>query len=179
MSLNGWEAGTIKLPSADAARIRKQTWAAWNSYRERVFAAAKLVVRERRPIDTFSAPDVDSDDVRWLVESLKGRRLPKLADLDRHFGPRATSKTRTVGVGDWTISFDGRELHWRVGENNHAVERAHEHPVVKTLFRLLSQVHWTRGSGGEFVGNDEYNRDSDYAGGGANYVTMRFGKAAR
>ena len=64
---------------------------------------------------------------------------------------------------------------WHVGDNNHACERARCHPMARVLFGLLAKVKWTRGSGGTIVGNDEYNRDNAYEGGGANYVTAEYG----
>jgi hypothetical protein len=77
--------------------------------------------------------------------------------------------------GEAGLRFEGRKAHWRVPENNHAREHAHDHPLAIAFFRALDRVHWTRGSGGHIVGNDEYNRDSGYEGGGANYVTARYG----
>jgi hypothetical protein len=62
-----------------------------------------------------------------------------------------------------------------VPSNNHACETARRHPVAAAFFAALGRVRWTRGSGGEIVGNDEYNRDVDYEGGGANYVVDRYG----
>jgi hypothetical protein len=80
------------------------------------------------------------------------------------------------------ISFNRktRTIHWSTGENNHAVERAHDHPTGREFFKRLSRVNWTRGTGGEFIGNDEYNEDAgrNYAGGGS-YVTHRFGNAEK
>lgn len=68
-----------------------------------------------------------------------------------------------------------RTVTWSVGENNHACEHAREHWFAKVLFAALNRITWTRGSGGQIVGNDEYNRDSDYEGGGGNYVTAEYG----
>ena len=68
-----------------------------------------------------------------------------------------------------------RSLVWDVGENNHARDYAHEHWYTRRLFQELFQVTWTRGTGGTIVGNDEYNKDSDYEGGGGNYATHRIG----
>jgi hypothetical protein len=81
------------------------------------------------------------------------------------------------------IGFDRktRTVRWSTGENNHAVERAHDHSTGKEFFKRLSRVNWTRGTGGEFIGNDEYNEDSgrNYAGSGGSYVTARFGVAEK
>lgn len=91
--------------------------------------------------------------------------------------PHATLRTTTYDLIDGTIALDNEHtcVLWDVRENNHAVERAREHPMGKAFFQALEWVRWTSRSGGTIVGNDEYNRDTDYEGGGANYVTFRFG----
>lgn len=68
-----------------------------------------------------------------------------------------------------------RTVRWVVPENNHAVDFAWRHPMGKAFENALRKVRWVRGTGGKLVGNDEYNRDSRYEGGGANYVTRRYG----
>jgi hypothetical protein len=74
-----------------------------------------------------------------------------------------------------TLEEATRTLRWNVSENNHAVEYAWAHPMGRALARALASVTWTRGSGGTFIGNDEYNRDSECEDGGANYVTRGYG----
>lgn len=94
------------------------------------------------------------------------------ADLDSVVGPMGTSRTKCWEVGsEASIALDGRKLHWAVRLNNHSVERAHEHPLGVALFRQLDRITWTRGTGGQIVGNDEYNEDYQDCGRGANYVT--------
>src|SRR5690606_40658386 len=44
------------------------------------------------------------------------------------------------------------------------------YPRGKAFENALRKVMWVRGTGGKLVGNDEYNRDSRYEGGGANYA---------
>ena len=69
-------------------------------------------------------------------------------------------KSIDVG-GEACIAFndDSRTVVWRVSENNHACDYAHEHPMGKAFFQAMSQVNWTRGTGGTIIGNDEYNQD--------------------
>ena len=72
-----------------------------------------------------------------------------------------------------------RSVSWRVEENNHARDTAREHHMGRAFFAALSKVEWVRGTGGTIVGNDEYNRDSEYDGGGGNYVTGSFGTESK
>jgi len=107
----------------------------------------------------------------------KRPKAPKKAQ----FAPLKQSAER-VPVGDEAgIGFDKkrRVVIWSVCENNHSVERAHENAMGKEFFKRLSRVNWTRGTGGEIVGNDEYNQEANYAGGGGNYVTARYGSAEK
>jgi len=102
---------------------------------------------------------------------------PKRKDLDL----KAVTKDANISLPDAHVSFrnKGRTVTWDVSENNHAVERAHQHWFARALFSALGRITWTRGSGGQIVGNDEYNRDADYEGGGGNYVTREFGPVKR
>jgi len=66
---------------------------------------------------------------------------------------------------------------WSVSENNHAVDHAHEHPISIKFFKLLNEIKWVRGTGGEILYTDEHQRDSalQYAGGGGSTVNGRYG----
>jgi hypothetical protein len=99
--------------------------------------------------------------------------LPKKKDL----GLLPLTGDCTISLADASIFIrnESYTIKWVVPENNHACEHARKHPTAKKLFVLLHQVKWTRGTGGTIVGNDEYNRDSAYEGGGANFVKDRFG----
>lgn len=78
-----------------------------------------------------------------------------------------------------SLRFDAtnRRVHWNVAENNHAVDRAWNEALGQIFATALAQVTWTRGSGGTFLYNNEYNQDSgrDYEGGGGTLVSRRFG----
>lgn len=98
---------------------------------------------------------------------------PKAKDLHKV----KISQDARIHCSDATVTFNNRchAVEWRVHENNHAKDHAHEHWFAKALFRALKGIKWTRGTGGTVVGNDEYNRDNRECGGGGNYVTMSFG----
>lgn len=119
--------------------------------------------------------------ILWAVERDGATlRQPTVADVEK-VAPRATNRTTCFSVHsrrgghEATISFDGRTVTWDVGENNHAVEHAKEAPLAVLFFQELDKINWTRGTGGAGVGNNEYNRDDEYAGGGANYTTFTYG----
>lgn len=90
----------------------------------------------------------------------------------------ANAKTVSFDAGcDGTINYDSKNatFKWYVSENNHAVDDARNSIMGAEFFRLMGTVKWTRTTGGELVGNDEYNQDSENAGGGANYTTATYG----
>ena len=219
MSRYDWESGTLKIPSAAWATLKKQLRTDWNQildrqlktalelfthlkavskgqrrfdYRQAAEAWGQEQTRGRRPPDGYCPPywrpetsGPTSDDIEaaigWVFKDRSVKPvLPKKKDL-----PYAHAKTVYLGdcgrsYWDASIRLDdtARTLTWSVDSNNHAVERAWEHPMGEALNKALQAITWTRGSGGEFVGNDEYNQDDRQAGGGSNYVTRRFGPNA-
>lgn len=104
-------------------------------------------------------------------------QAPKRKDLDLH----PTSKDCTIELPDASVTFHNasRSVEWCVSENNRACEHAREHWFAGELFSALGKITWTRGTGGKIIGNDEYNRDSEHEGGGGNYVTAEYSKAAQ
>jgi hypothetical protein len=137
----------------------------------------------------LSVMDIDGGDEImnsiFPYEQVEGKgyvrsRRPK-APKRSQFNPLKTNSDR-VPVGDEAgIGFDRkrRVVIWSVADNNHSVERAHENSTGKAFFSRLGRVVWTRGTGGEIVGNDEYNQDARGAGEASNYVTHRFGVAEK
>lgn len=108
-----------------------------------------------------------SEDGETLRKPLK-KDFPKFTTASYHF---------EVDGGQASISLDNeaRTAVWNVSENNHAVENAHESAMGKLFFKALDAIVWTRNTGGVLVGNDETERYSRAEGGGANYVTYRYG----
>ncbi len=103
------------------------------------------------------------------------------ADDQLWVAPPVTNRSTLFGVsGQWggidaAITFDGREVSWDVPENNRAVESSRNAPLGQVFFAALDEVRWTRGSGGVIISNNEANRESDCAGGGANFINSGFG----
>ncbi|BDB63247.1 hypothetical protein RDE2_50410 (plasmid) [Rhodococcus sp. RDE2] len=102
--------------------------------------------------------------------------------LGRSSPPRFPSPTlgpANGGESEFGLTLEGRTLHWEVPQNNHARDHAAVTGLYQAALTYLNDVTWTRGTGGVIVGNDEYNRDTTYEGGGGNYVTHRFGPAGQ
>ena len=202
MSRNEWEAGTIVLPAKAWPKLKADVRAAYNAHqasrrklaeemRRRLVDAAKgkrgfdwnggigqvveAMAHERPAADCDSLHDVAFVVLPHDRRKPGGEGGPKAAKASDY--PDASGATKQLSLGEAGIGFDEatRSVTWSSGENNHAVERAMAHPVARALFQALRRVEWTRGTGGTIVGNDEYNEDSRQEGGGANYVTKRFG----
>jgi len=200
MSCYNWESGTIKLPSKDWAKFRTDLLKAWNSHEtarlekaKRLHATLTTALKGKRGSKRTEAlkqavernfSNDNNSDVRELLLTQDGwgrdatyelKGLPKKKDLKLF----ATSKDAGLSLGDAYVAFKNatKTLVWEVGENNRAVEHAHENWFAKRIFEALGQITWTRGTGGKIVGNDEYNRDNRDSGGGGNYTTMEFSQA--
>lgn len=107
--------------------------------------------------------------------------VPTVADTEP-FAPKVNNRTTSFmvigahGSSEAEITFTGpRTVEWETGDGNHAVDNAKAGALAEAFFAYLDRVQWTRGTGGYGVGNDEYNREADYADGGANYVTFTYG----
>lgn len=197
MSCYEWEAGAITLPAAAVPGLRKALNTAAVTYRALVLAeidavwnevkALPLVKRVAAIPDWVSLP-ASYDDVhahrradarmraQCIVKSSGGRK-PSRAVLAQAF-PTPNVRTREWGESEFGLTLDGNTLHWEVPQNNHARDRAAVTGLYQAALTYLNAVTWTRGTGGVIVGNDEYNHDTTYEGGG-NYVTHRFGPAGQ
>lgn len=201
MSCYEWERGTIKLPSNQTATVKAAVRQAVLQHREKVHqvcrawwaehkttSQARYLERlgefwdwaQKKRIDDSTASSAQSV-LRHIVKPWTGDpRKPRQVqqkDLDAVLGEKPTNRTSTYRIdhGEALISFDGNVATWEVYENNHACETARANLIAVAFFNALDKVKWTRGSGGEIIGNNEYNREADYEGGGGNYVTDRYG----
>ena len=204
MSTYNWESGSVRMSTREFAQFRRGMVQFHNDRQERLYKDAVALwaglraqakgqrnfdygeaLRNHRRFDHSGSPHrgVDSMDGFFEIEqalidyngtgSRRSLKCPKKKDFKTL---KLTAESIPVGY-EAVIGFDNkaREVRWDVPENNHAVERARESAVGREFLGRLAAVRWTRGTGGQFVGTDEYNEDRRDAGGGANYVTARYG----
>jgi hypothetical protein len=205
MSKYGWEKGTLKIPGNEWKRVRDAIVEGHNKRQDTLFALAtelhaRLVAIKgakgsagiQGEISTVLRADSGSYSVMKRLEQagddwdvLKAVRkfdtatkkttltVPKKKD----FAHVPFTKAEDLSYDDFGISFDHKEksIRWSVQDNNHSVERARDHEMGRLFFKVMDSVKWVRCTGGQINGNDEYNRDSEYEGGGGNYVTARYG----
>jgi hypothetical protein len=190
MSQYDWEKGTIKLNVKEFSRVRKAMIDFVNERQNALFEKAKRIREEilkecfgkrtfNFEIAFFSRVKSSGDDFPLSRALFRGKGYKKPYMPRRKDFPLLNSRSYRIECGDMDalIIFD-KEAHtvtWTVPENNRQVERARDTLEARKFFSLLSTVHWTRGTGGTIVGNDEYNRESSCEGGGGNYVVERYG----
>lgn len=192
MSCNEWEHGTLALPTAEVAPMRRALNRAHAAQMDRVKGLLERVWPEvkKLPADQrhrklwagdFPAAHTLADDETWndlgsLFYASKGRK-PTAEHWKKAFSAPTTNRTRNWSCGEAAVRLEGRHLTWDVPDNNHAVDHARASWLGQALFAQLARINWTRGSGGYFVGNNEYNQGTSEPGGGGNYLTDTFGPA--
>mgnify|MGYP001216254049 CR=1 FL=1 len=198
MSCYAWEHGTITLPSGQAPLLRKALTEAAEKRIATLSADAAAAWDLLRVLPAAKRAQVAGWDSRfdrldpeavWLLQRCgakagkTGWARPTQKAIRESVVTRSKDfdgVTATVfHLGEASIALRGNTVTWSVPENNHAPERAANHPLAGVLFDFLSRVPWTSRSGGQIVGNDEYHRDSYDAGGGGNYVVRDYGKASK
>lgn len=189
MSCYNWEEGTVKFPASEWAAFRTAIINKVNEEREKQFKLAeeaydaiKAHAKGKRGFDRYRYAHGHQrfyDVARFITKREEPGKLfrPK----KKCFPKLPTSKSVVLHLGEATITLDNkkRALTYSSGENNRAVEHARDIPTVAFMFRLLGRVKFTARTGGQFIGNDEYNRDARYEGGGGNYVTETYPRPAR
>lgn len=202
MSCYNWERGTITIPAKEWAKFRTAVIKAWNEHQLDRFEKAKRMHAKAKEAIKGKRGSKRQEALRALADRWEGREetaefshkvigyeynretrrdtvILKNAPKKKDFEIFPTSKSCGIHMLDGSIELnnENRTVTWSVGENNRAVEHARKHPVARKMFGLLDRINWTRGSGGKIIGNDEYNRDADYDGGGGNYVTAEYSQA--
>jgi hypothetical protein len=205
MSKYGWEKGTLKIPGGEWKRVRDELVAAHNKHRESMHQLSVAVHTRLTALKSSKGAGVLSTELSELLRNDPGsaallrqldncedaweavhcvrkfdpqtRKTTLVAPKKKDFAPVPPTKAKVLHYGEFSVSFDAtaKTITWSVSDNNHSVDRAHDHNMGRTFFRVMSSVKWVRGTGGQIVGNDENNRDNDEEGGGSNYVTHRFG----
>lgn len=205
MSRSESEAGTITIPSSEWARFKALFRDRLNKDNEELYKVS-LKVHEHLSQIKAKGFDRRIEAYSFLEEHFSGKRYgnPNLARLDQYdivqsvapqvykdgewitksakpkqkdFPKFGNTTTRySNGVCDLVFDNERRTAFWKVDSSNHAVSTARSSRIGKAFFKALDQVKWTRDSGGEIFGNDEYNIESgvQYGGGGA-YVTGSYG----
>lgn len=201
MSCHEWEEGTIKIPTKEWAKFRTAVIKTHNAHQlallekaKTLHAKAKDSLKGKRGKNRQKALGdfelLHHKDFEALSFVFSFKEDPKTKRLERVLGPvpkkkdlkiLPTSKDAKLELDEATIVLINktRTVTWIVPENNHAREHARKHPVARKLFQLLNRMTWTPGSGGQLVGNDEYNQEASHAGGGANYVTATYSQKAQ
>lgn len=203
MSRYEFERGEITIPSAEWAAFKKAVREAYNRTAQKRLGLAlqlhkHLTSRKIKKADLhdeawkfvnsentgsiYSGKKYTDEDLSEAVRAVGvvffSSRSKLRKPLKKDF-PIAGNTTTCLEDGEASVTFDNkrRVVVWNVSENNHAVDNAREGSLGKAFFKQLKSVKWTRGSGGTIYGNDEYNRDADYEGGGGHYVTGTYGAA--
>lgn len=148
-------------------------------------AADRFVDRLRpRPPSLYGRPDPRAGHQRAVADAVR-EVLDRIAwhaqgggqalhgatwdDLESVGWGRKTNRDTTFGDAEASVRINEktRTLRWKVGENNHAVEHAHDSLLGRTLFDHLSKVKWTRGTGGYIRYSSEYDTDEFGLGNGS------------
>lgn len=189
MSRHEWEEGTVKIPAEAYPAVRTAVISTYNRSLDEKFAEARRACGAAREAGfrkrDFSRADwarSHHGDVAHYITKQGSDKvfLPKRKNFPHV--PTSRSAVLSLNSGGVTIAFDNknRTVFYTVAKNNHACENARRNPVVRKLFSRLHNVqNWNRGSGGEIIGNDEYNGENKDFDGGANYVTESFGPDIR
>lgn len=205
MSKYEWEAGEVILPSAEYARVRQSIQAAEDRHKRAVFEATQqfwksLSRKEQSDVDAYREAVSRHLNSLWrnrtevalapFVEEALSAKTRALDPVTRRWGPASrpsrvlaadmgypTNRTTVFVAQGASIVFnpDRKSVTWEVSENNHAVEAARTNHLGVALFDALGTVKWTGSTGGVISGNDEYHREDDTYGGGANYATGAYG----
>lgn len=181
VSQEGWEKGTIKIPSASWRQVLKALADAYNARQAALFELAGHVHAALIEMVSSQGDVALSRSLAQILESApECRNLLALAtqlqaqELDamllrgdgalRHLvtevpSGAAISPLTAKQVGEF--SFDGARIEvdqgaktvtWDAKGDVNAIQQARQHPLAQGLFDALAEVRWVRGSGGKIAG---------------------------
>lgn len=198
MSRYEWEAGVVVIPSKDFVELKKVCKDAYNKYQNKLYEYSVRFydrILENKPKGRkwnihisdmrsmgFSLMEDIPEIYRWDVVRAVTATEHQLDNYKPQKPKRSwfphikNSKSLAISTDDFSVQLeaDTRKLIWRVHENNHAVDSARENPIAKALWTHVNKIVWTRGSGGEIVGNDEYNEDPDTGAPQDNFIVASY-----
>lgn len=201
MAMNEWEEGTLVLPSAEFSKLRRELVNQHNAHQNELFEQSKRVYQEVKNTPNLKAIQQNHNGLNFRiwdvgqqlrlnetdVAAILGALLkytpgtgnpPTLkAPLKKDF-PQVKVATDELSNDEVSLTFNAktREVVWCVPENKGAIGRAWKSHLGRGFKQALSQVKWTRDTGGVFLGGDESQREADhsYAGGGSS-ISQHFG----
>ncbi len=189
MSCYEWERGEIKLPTKIFAKFRREYINKYNAVQQQKLDRLKhlrnAALRQGKGkrkfpfYDCITSMTKDNEEfllVSQLFPDSKTKPITPTKKMLNFVNGKTFSFDIDDGCASITFFPNSKSVSWYVEENNHAIESARRTDEANAFFRMLNEVKWTRGSGGSFIGNDEYNRDDSCEGGGGNYVTSTYGK---
>ena len=164
MSYYDSEKGSIKIPSAEWANLKRRVLDAWNNEQRRLFKKATHVYQNLAPLrftlralddvmstqfENVTKGNLDHFYIHRVIMRTKGKFSRPL----KKFFPLATNKARKFYMGNVGIVFqdDIKTVFWNVPKGDHACANAHDHPAARRLFNDLSRIKWTLGTGGKIT----------------------------
>lgn len=190
LSCYEWEEGTLKIPSSEWSDLKKSVRDAYNilqrkKYKKSLKFYEQLIglSKGQRGFDFKKEAGMllrspEYNDIMYIstANMFSGKSNKPLKPKKKDF-PEANNRTTKFYLDGCSIIFNNetREALWFVPENNHARDYARTNPVAKVFLGRLEKIKWTTKTGGVFIGNDEYNQEARFEGGGGNYVTRSYG----
>lgn len=191
MSCYEYEYGTIKLPSKEFSRIRRLFAEKYNAWLDSNFLKATSLYEPLKAYALKNKKDKNLNLNDYIYEKLQSEQesdieqiISSILNSKKVNGKYKTSiikptkksfKHVSLSENNYedlfaTVSFNSetKEIRWQVEENNHSVDNAWENVLGKIFNKVISTVEWTRGTGGVFFYNSEYEREGregDGAGG--------------
>lgn len=166
MSCNNREWGTVILPKAEIARVKKIIVEDYNNNLGIQYAFAVRLHRNGfagKPIDNIVdaveamcgyKSNYVSDNMAVALDYVRFRtRKPAQKD----FKPVLSRGDMFIKSDLMTIEIKDNVLAWDTDTGNHQVEYAHKSELYKSMMGALNKVKFTRGTGGKLYYEDEYS----------------------